>query len=195
MGHHEAYAVEVELSTVITGLCVVRRRPVNMILGISGHQDLGTAEVRAWATTALRELMARQPVEMGLTCLADGTDQLFAELCLAMGIAYQAVVPCELYEDSFVDNAARARFHTLVAQAQKVHRLPFSSPSEEAFFAAGKWIVTHCDMLIAVWNGLAAKGLGGTGDVVKYAESATCQIVHVNPISRTTALLPRRLMT
>ena len=35
--------------------------------------------------------------------------------------------------------------------------------------AAGKSIVDSCEMLIAIWDGKPARGLGGTGDVVRYA--------------------------
>jgi hypothetical protein len=40
---------------------------------------------------------------------------------------------------------------------------------EEAYYAAGRYIVDHADRLIAVWDGDPPRGLGGTADVVDYA--------------------------
>lgn len=56
--------------------------------------------------------------------------------------------------------------------------LPFSEPSEEAFYAAGKAVVDACDWLIAVWDGEPARGLGGSADVVAYARNRG-KVVHV----------------
>jgi hypothetical protein len=38
----------------------------------------------------------------------------------------------------------------------------------------GKVVVDRAEVLIAVWDGLPARGLGGTADVVAYAGSAGC---------------------
>ncbi|MGW4103078.1 hypothetical protein [Streptomyces sp. NPDC004976] len=43
------------------------------------------------------------------------------------------------------------------------------STHEQAYLGAGRWIVDHCDRLIAVWDGRPARGLGGTGNVVANA--------------------------
>ena len=54
----------------------------------------------------------------------------------------------------------------------------------EAFLAAGRYIVDHCDVLFAVWDGLPAGAMGGTGDVVEYARRSERRVVHLNPIER-----------
>lgn len=155
-----------------------------MILGVTGHQNLGEADELAWVTTALREAIFGHAIEFGLTSLAAGTDQLFAEQCLAAKVAYHAIIPCEGYDACFADEASRTNFRILFGQAQRIYVLPFPSPTETAFFAAGKWIAANCDLLVAVWNGLAARGLGGTGDVVNYATSLARPVLHINPVAR-----------
>jgi hypothetical protein len=67
--------------------------------------------------------------------------------------------------------------------------LPYPFPSEEAFWNAGKYIVDHSDLVVAVWDGEAARGLGGTADVVQYALTVGRKVVHVNPVARTTRSL------
>jgi hypothetical protein len=52
-----------------------------------------------------------------------------------------------------------------------VNELPYPTPTEAAYFAAGKLIVNRCDLLLAVWDGQPAGGLGGTGDIVGYART------------------------
>jgi hypothetical protein len=54
----------------------------------------------------------------------------------------------------------------------------------EAFLAAGHYIVDHCDVLFAVWDELPAGAMGGTGDVVEYARRSERRVVHLNPMER-----------
>lgn len=40
---------------------------------------------------------------------------------------------------------------------------------ERAYEAAGRYVVDHCDMLLAVWDGRPARGRGGTAEIIAYA--------------------------
>ena len=138
------------------------------IIGVSGHQNL-PATARHQAERDIRALLARQPGPVtGLSGLAAGADHLFAELVLAAGHQLHAVIPCHGYEDTF-DGDALAAYWRLRAAAAAVTELDFVHPSETAFDAAGKYVVEHCDLLVAVWDGQPAHGLGGTGDAVAHA--------------------------
>jgi hypothetical protein len=107
----------------------------------------------------------------GVSSLAEGADQLFAEHVLAAGGVLEAILPCEGYASSMTAAAGRARFEDLRRAAETVITLPFSRPSEQAFLAAGQALVDRCDHLFAVWDGRPARGLGGTADVVAYARA------------------------
>lgn len=155
-----------------------------MIFGITGHQNLGDPAAVEWVRAALREQVARRPVRRGLSSLAIGADQLFVRVLQSVHVPFEAVIPCAGYETTFSDDGARTSFRSLLAAAASVHHLPFAAPTEEAFFAAGRWIVSHCDVLVAVWNGLPAKGLGGTGDVVAVAQASKRAWVHINTTER-----------
>lgn len=157
-----------------------------MIVGVTGHQTLGDEADVSWTKGALREVLSSLPISIGLTSLAVGADQMFAELLIEAKVPYELVLPCAGYVNSFATPADRERFKTLMDQAHRTHQLPFSAPSEEAYFAAGKWIVTHCEMLIAIWNGLPARGLGGTADVVNFAQAEKRPSFHINPAAHTT---------
>ncbi len=49
--------------------------------------------------------------------------------------------------------------------------IKFVEPSvrEEAYLAAGSYVLEHCDVLVALWDGVRAQGKGGTGEIVDLA--------------------------
>ena len=150
--------------------------------GITGHQDLPAKD---WVREALNHLIRQEGIERGVTSLARGADQLYAECLLEAGRSYCVVVPSAHYEDAFDDVASREAYEHLLSRAIAVQTLAFDKPSEAAFFAAGKHIVDEVALVIAVWDGAPARGLGGTGDVVQYAKSRGKSVIHLNCQTRT----------
>jgi hypothetical protein len=152
--------------------------------GITGHQELGDDSAVSWVRETLRRLVRTESVTVGLSSLAEGADQLFAQLVLAAGLPLVAVIPCSGYEATFGSVAARETFLRLRAAAAERVLLDHPAPTEEAFWAAGREIVERCELLLAVWDGAAARGLGGTADVVRYARERGRRVLHVHPASR-----------
>lgn len=112
--------------------------------------------------------------------MALGTDQLFVEIALEMGIPVELVIPCSQYAEIFSTTEARNEYHHLLSRCQDVHRLPFDDCSEEAYLAAGHWIVDHSDLVILVWNGYPAAGKGGTADIASYARYVGRPFLHIH---------------
>lgn len=112
-----------------------------------------------------------KPSFVAVTSLAAGADQRFAEMALSRGGKLYVVVPSSGYESSMASREDRSRFRQMLSAASTVERLDYPRPSEEAFFAAGRRVVDICDVLVALWDGLPARGVGGTADVVSYAQS------------------------
>lgn len=137
-------------------------------IGITGHQGIRGQTARL-VTLAIGSELDRFEHIHGISSLADGADQIFAEAVLARGGRLTAVVPASRYEDSFESASARRAYRRLLGLAGESEALPFEEPSEEAYWAAGQRIVTLADVLFAVWDGEPAGGLGGTGDVVAFA--------------------------
>ena len=77
-------------------------------------------------------------------------------------------MPSDHYE-STLSGSSLQLYHRLLAEAKDVRRLAYARPSEEAFLAAGKVVVERCDLILAIWDGQPAAGLGGTADIVRYA--------------------------
>jgi hypothetical protein len=137
------------------------------------------------ARETLHEIASKAEL-VGACSLAAGADQLFAEVILASGGKLWVVVPSFDYESTFSRQADLERFFELLGRAEKVEQLDFPEPSENAYFAAGQRIVELCDKLVAVWDGEKARGLGGTGDVVAYAneQGKPVDVLWVQGVSR-----------
>ena len=153
-----------------------------MRVGIIGHQDLGQAQ--EWCRTAVQEMVRTLPVTHGYTSLAAGADQLFADVLLAERIPYTAVIPSQDYEQTFSSEAARAHYSSLLQMATERIVLEFAAPSSEAFLAAGQRVVDCVQTVIAIWNGQAARGRGGTAEIVAFAREQGVAVVHCDPTLR-----------
>jgi hypothetical protein len=142
-----------------------------MKVGVSGHQKIPRGALQ-YIKEEIRQTLQRfgSGKLIGLSSLAAGADQLFASIILDVGGRLEVVVPSHNYESSFASQDDRAQYLKLSKQAGKVETLPYPFPSEDAYLAAGMHIVDQCDLLIAVWDGLPARGKGGTADIVDYAK-------------------------
>jgi hypothetical protein len=137
--------------------------------GVTGHRILPPRIVEC-AVQHWSRVLPTGPDLYGVSNLADGADQLFAAHVLAAGGVLEAVLPCEGYAASLIADESRVRFEQLRRASATVVTLPYPEPSEQAFLAAGQALVDRCDHLFAVWDGRPARGLGGTADVVDYAQ-------------------------
>ncbi len=137
-------------------------------IGVTGHQNLPES-ARIYAERAIEQLLqVQQGPVVGLSSLAEGADQIFADVLLRNGGILHAVIPCWGYANTF-GPLSRENYLRLVAAARSVTTLAFANPSERAFDAAGQYIAERCDLLVAVWDGQPAHGLGGTADAVEHA--------------------------
>lgn len=156
-------------------------------IGITGHQRLGDASATAWVRTAIHQVLGEHAGELvGVSSLAAGADQVFATLVLDRQGRLEAVQPFPGYrERSFAGDDDLRRYDRLIARAQ-VALLPRDGRSdEEAYLHAGTEVVARCELLVAVWNGAPASGLGGTADIVAHARERGRAMVILDPVRRT----------
>lgn len=133
-----------------------------------------------------------QPRFMFISPLADGADQIAAESALELGFSLQAVLPFarDDYRSDFGREGAAERFDALIGKAEHVLELPGSRDREpKAYMMVGRATVAHCDVLIAVWDGLPARGHGGTAEVVQLAMKRGTPVVHLPVDGETPARL------
>lgn len=133
-----------------------------------------------------RDCFADRPVRLRFVSpVADGADQIGAEVALELGWELQVILPFErsAYRESLSDHGARERLDELLARSTCQLELPGDPvDSLDAYVMTGRATVAHCDVLIAVWDGLPPRGRGGTGEVVQLALRRGTAIVHV-PLS------------
>ena len=155
-------------------------------IGVTAHRDLVDREVprmRSEVRAVLRRLQASFPdLPLQLICaLASGGDQLVAEEALALGI--ELVVPLPMpqpdYETDFEDPASLDRFRTLIARghARTLPMAPGNTPESvrmrgpsrnRQYAQLGMFISSHCQILLALWDGNSSQATGGTAQVVEF---------------------------
>lgn len=150
------------------------------VIGVTGHQHIPSEATFHIASGIGRILRSHRRELTGVCSLAAGADQLFAQAVLGMGGALHVIVPCERYDETF-SGADLSRFRKLLGDADLVETLGHPEPTEEAFLDAGHRVADLCAILVAVWDGEPARGVGGTADVVDYAKAAGREIVIVWP--------------
>lgn len=141
-----------------------------MRLGITGHRGLSD-DTRVLVCVALREVVARYRPEdlVGVSCIADGPDAWFARMVLDHGGRIEVVVPAEEYRDGLpVEH--HETYDGLLREAVQVHSTGLTASDSRAHMAGSEVLVGLVDEVLAVWDGLPARGYGGTADVVAYAE-------------------------
>ena len=114
-----------------------------------------------------------QPEPPGLRYLcglAEGADAILAEAALGEGWDLVAVLPFDPdeYAADF-SGSALDRYRSLLARAASVCSLDGDRDAGTAYADIGELVVGQSDLLLAVWNGLPARGPGGTAEVVQMA--------------------------
>lgn len=150
-------------------------------IAVSGHRGL-SPDTASLVEAAIRSTLARtgSAAVTGLSCLADGTDQIFARVVLDSGGRLEAVIPAGQYRDG-LPAEAHAEYDRLLKQAAAVHRLPFTESDAKAHMAASEFMIKRSGELWAVWDGKPARGYGGTADVVAYARRLGVPVLVIWP--------------
>lgn len=148
-------------------------------LGVTGHSRLSERSSEL-VRRDLVERVAEHPAEelVGITCLARGADQLFAEVILERGGRLEIIAPSVDYFDLITDGAARARCLHFLERAASVQTLPYPHAGAAAYLAASEMLVDRCDRLLAVWDGGDSSG---TADAVAYARSHGREVIVIWP--------------
>jgi hypothetical protein len=155
------------------------------IVGITGHRKLPDPTRWGWVSAELsRQVTRLSPPVTGVTSLAIGADQLFAETVLNVGGTIKVVIPFASYADTF-DGDDRVRFEHLHAISSATEVLECAASREKCYLAAGQRVVDLSEFIVAVWDGQSSKGLGGTADIVRYAIQNNKPVIHINPIDKT----------
>ncbi len=169
-------------------------------IGITGHRGLpeGAAEavevaldrvLGAFRSAAERlALDEGSPFAPGEPCLllhtplAAGVDQIAAPIARAHRFSVRALLPfgASEYQSDFAPGSERVAFLSQLEQAESCLALPGARDREhEAYLLVGQAVVAVSDIVVAIWDGEAAQGPGGTADVVELALRSRVPVIHV----------------
>jgi len=165
-------------------------------IGVSGHRvppklpEESEAPLRALVDRTLAAIAATArkantaSTLIIVSSLAEGSDRIVAAAGLAAGFALQAVLPFEKaeYERDFETPMSRSEFEELLGRACDVFELDGAADERpRAYEAAGLFMLANIDVLVAIWDGGVAAGIGGTAQIVERAIADGIAVVWIEP--------------
>lgn len=112
--------------------------------------------------------------------MAQGWDTALAEAAVRMRVPFTAAIPF-WGQDLLWPAKAQRRYQKLLDLADRVHVVVDTDSGDPvlnpwfAFQARNEWMVDHCDLVLALWDG----SKGGTGNCVSYAKKIGVPICNV----------------
>lgn len=150
-------------------------------LAVTGHRGLSEATTALVSAALCAEIDKRANTDLiGLSCIADGADALFARTILDHGGALHVIVPAQMYREG-LPASHHATYDALIAQAAKVIELDHVESDSESHMNASMRMIAEADELLAVWDGKTARGYGGTADVVDAARDRGLPVTIIWP--------------
>lgn len=146
--------------------------PATLAIGFTGHRALGdeVACRKAIFSFLEQQKAAASGLVYGISSVAAGGDLLFAESCLQLALPLRVLLPLpvEEFREDF-DAVSWSRAEQILRQAASVEVTGGDQSREECYYECGIETVQQSRLLLALWNGGPAQGLGGTEDVVAFA--------------------------
>ena len=144
-------------------------------IGITGHIGLDPGSRGMIYRALCRYLRSFRQAVHGVSCLADGADRLFVNAVLTVHGTFEVVLPVpEGPEPAGPDPELRE----LLDLAAEITPITASGAPEAAYEAANREMLRRVDVLVAVWDGDARGGRGGTSATVALARELG-RTVHV----------------
>jgi uncharacterized phage-like protein YoqJ len=150
-------------------------------LGGFGHNPIAS-RVRQHLRDTLTALQTRISTLHGVTGMALGCDQWFADLCLSLQIRYTAFLPFQGQERLW-PMSSQLQYRRLLAQAAAVQcpllQAATLSPHDirQALLRRNTAMVEQSHAAIAIWDGSPS----GTGDAVRKLDAANIPTFRMHP--------------
>ncbi len=154
-------------------------------IGVTGHRKLKNIdELIKIVQVELKKISNSYLLERIISPLADGSDRIIAEV-LMNGFAANLIVPLPFEKDEYTKDFSedsKKQFDSYLEKASNLYEVDSleTNSRKECYFNVGKEVVNQCNVLIALWDGKPANGIGGTGDIVKYAKKKRKAILYIN---------------
>lgn len=119
-----------------------------------------------------------------ISSLAEGSDRLVAEAGLETGFTLEAVLPFHRqdYAGDFKTEDSKAAYERLLQRSSAVFELDGDlSDRPRGYETAGLIMLANIDILITIWDGKPAAGVGGTAQIISRAISGGVPVVWIEP--------------
>ena len=168
--------------------------PFLLRLGVTGHRVLPNdprlaRQVERAVDLAIEMIGSPHSDSVRLrviTPLGEGADRLVAHTVLGRsGATLEAALPLpvERYLEDFKTETSKEEFCGLLGRADAVGTLPSVPDPKVAYQRVGQYVLDHCDILIALWDGLPPRGKGGTAGVVHRARTSGVPLIWIRTTS------------
>jgi hypothetical protein len=182
----------VRLRVGITGHRGPPKLPTESLASIRAALDRKLAVIAEEGRKAQAIYTACAPAEGGATTadfvvissLAEGSDRLVADAGLAAGFSLEAVLPFhrEDYAGDFKTEESQAAYARLLQRCSAVFELDGDlSDRPRGYETAGLIMLANIDILITIWDGKPAAGVGGTAQIISRAISGGIPVVWIAP--------------
>ena len=152
----------------------------SLIIGVTGHRVLTNPEkCRQAVVNILASILKKAHKnwtgpKVVLSPLAEGADRLVARECLKFpDFALECPLPLEAdeYLKDFKTEESQREFMDLLSCSKKTRIMENQQTRAAAYKRAGHYVVDHCELLLAIWDGRPPENEAGTAGIVHYARS------------------------
>lgn len=163
------------------------------IIGFTGHRaGFDETVVRAALTEVFHDLQQRVEKIRGTVELsasvAEGSDTLCVEVAGALEIPVHLVLPLpesEFAKDFSTPAAwARSEAQLRIARARpgrdSVRLAPGEPTRPDCYFNQGIYLLDAVDVLVALWDGQPARGVGGTAQIIAQAKAMGLPVIVID---------------
>jgi len=159
----------------------LQERPVGKVVAFTGHRP---NKIGGYTTPNPTYTLIDQRIEALLTELrptevisgmALGVDQYAANRAIMMSIPVTAAIPF-IGQESNWPTKSQEIYNILLEHVTKKVIVSSGEYSAHKLQVRNEWMVDHCDVLIAVWNGDTS---GGTYNCIQYAKRKGVEIIYL----------------
>ncbi|MBV8278484.1 MAG: hypothetical protein JO170_24940 [Verrucomicrobia bacterium] len=152
-------------------------------IGFSGHMKLSNESLsRDQIVKVLSEWKMKFPDGIsGLSSLAAGGDLLFAEACFELGIPLRVLLPmppAQFSED--FETATWKRAENALERAVSAELAGGGLDRPHCYYECGLETILQSGLLIVLWNGRPAQGIGGTGEMAECCKNLGTPVIWIH---------------
>lgn len=153
-----------------------------LTVGCTGHRPTSIGGYKipnptySYIEEETRRIIADLKPDLAISGMALGYDQLFAEICIDLGIPFIAAVPF-VGQEAIWPKGSQGRYNNLLTKASEIVVVSEGQYAVWKLQIRNEYIVNRCDKLIAAWNGSP----GGTANCVSYANKVGREVVRIDP--------------